>query len=501
MWRQGHWSQARGSVQTMMCENLLSNSIPDGATCYFCLDDGPDDAGQPLVRDCSCRGDSAGFAHLPCIIQYAKEKSKQANEMSPVALTAFAVPWKTCPNCKQPYKNKLSLNLTSAFILYAEEAFGGSGNNAAVPHREAAFGDAAFDFDTMKVMTALKSKILSLTQFLTDNMMNSCNEHPHEILEELERHSKTLLTKVSQMKKDMKMDRWVHMPKTSLEYLFYLMLTGLFEAQGHYTLGFKMLHFDESTEDKNTALKHLVKARTLYNLLGMNDDAKSVDVQIDILKGKHIVDPITGETSETLLLAAKDNYENSIKLVNPNSIYATTMESSIQRGLNYALMLRNSKRVIEAERLLNKLAADSRRIHGPEHNCTRQVNERLLHSQLRAVYILPDCNEEQVFQALRYEDEGEICVVKGPLSSPRKEEDEGIFHVESNLISPHSGTPVICHGLVSASHLNGQLGDVRGGRYNNDGMLRLEVHFEKSSLKSALVKPENVRVAFELPSI
>jgi len=35
---------------------------------------------------------------------------------------------------------------------------------------------------------------------------------------------------------------------------------------------------------------------------------------------------------------------------------------------------------------------------------------------------------------------------------------------------------VICHGLVSASHLNGQLGDVRGGRYNDNRMLRLKTY-------------------------
>lgn len=435
--------------------------------------------------------------------------------MSPVALTGFAVPWTTCPNCKQPYKNKLSLNLTSAFILYAEEAFGGSGNNAAVSHREAAFGgfrnnaavpDPEFDFDTLKVMTALKSKILSLVKFLTelsltDNMMSSNTEHRHELVAELERYSKTLLTMAIQMKEDMKMDQWVHMPKSSREYIFYSMLTGDFEARGYYLLGWTMVHFDESTEGDNTALKHLVKARTLYNLLGYNDDSKGVDQLIYLLKGTHIIDPNTGETSESLLLAANDNYENSIKFVNPNSIYTTTMESTILHGLNYASMLRTSKREIEAERLLNKLVADSRRIHGREHICTRLANEWLLRSLTRYVYILPDCNEEQVFQALRYEDEGEIYVVKGPISRPRNDEDEGIFHVESNLISLHSGIPVICHGLVIASHLNGQVGDVRGGRYNNDGMLRLEVHFEKKSLKSAFVKPENVRVAFELPSI
>ena len=120
--------QAR-SLQTMSGENLISNlTLGDGAAvCYICLEEEGADTKveNPLVRDCSCRGDSAGFAHLhlPCIIQYAKEKSKQANGMSPAALTAFTVPWQTCPNCKQPYKNKLSLNLTSAFILFAKEAF------------------------------------------------------------------------------------------------------------------------------------------------------------------------------------------------------------------------------------------------------------------------------------------------------------------------------------------------------------------------------------------
>ena len=34
---------------------------------YFCLEDMPTKRIKPLVRDCSCRGDSAGFAHLPCL--------------------------------------------------------------------------------------------------------------------------------------------------------------------------------------------------------------------------------------------------------------------------------------------------------------------------------------------------------------------------------------------------------------------------------------------------
>jgi hypothetical protein len=66
-------------------------------------------------------------------------------------------------------------------------------------------------------------------------------------------------------------------------------------------------------------------------------------------------------------------------------------------------------------------------------------------------------------------------------------------------VIPNNGCVVICHGLVSASHLNGELGEVREFKLDGAG-IRLAVQFEKKALKSALVKPENLRVAFELPS-
>ena len=44
--------------------------------CWLCLEDGRDESGQPLRRDCSCRGGS-GWAHLPCIVEYAKQKNEQ----------------------------------------------------------------------------------------------------------------------------------------------------------------------------------------------------------------------------------------------------------------------------------------------------------------------------------------------------------------------------------------------------------------------------------------
>ena len=51
-------------------------AVPNGASCYICLDEGPDEGGKSLM----------GFAHLSCIVKYAEQKSEQAADRSPAAL-------------------------------------------------------------------------------------------------------------------------------------------------------------------------------------------------------------------------------------------------------------------------------------------------------------------------------------------------------------------------------------------------------------------------------
>ena len=73
------------------------------------------------------------------------------------------------------------------------------------------------------------------------------------------------------------------------------------------------------------------------------------------------------------------------------------------------------------------------------------------------------------------------------------------YIVKSHLVYPKVISTVVCHGLVSASHLNGELGEVR--EMKRDGTdTRRAVYFEKKGAKSALVKAENLRIAFELPN-
>jgi hypothetical protein len=120
-------------------------AIPIGAACYFCLGEEVDEKGKPPLRDCSCRGDSAGFAHLSCLTKYAKQKCKQAGDRQ---IADFYIPWEICSNCKQPFQGQLAIDLASAFVEFAEATYGhGEGNSK---------------WDKLKVMTAFKSNIISL---------------------------------------------------------------------------------------------------------------------------------------------------------------------------------------------------------------------------------------------------------------------------------------------------------------------------------------------------
>ena len=91
--------------------DTVEKALADGAACYFCLDEGPDETGKPVVRACSCRGNDAGFAHLSCMIKYAEQKST-----SLVGKSDFVLPWYECLSCKQPFKGKLALAMTSACL-------------------------------------------------------------------------------------------------------------------------------------------------------------------------------------------------------------------------------------------------------------------------------------------------------------------------------------------------------------------------------------------------
>ena len=234
-------------------------AVPDGASCYICLDECPDEEGRPLVRDCSCRGDGAGFAHLSCIVKYAEQKSKQtANTGGNVSISSFSKPWVECPNCKQPYRNQLSLDLSSAFVSFAEATYGYPGNNAN---------------DKIKVMTALRSRLHTYCDIIREREAGQTTQGGQNKVDSNRKSTQTteckmlfkkLLSMVAQIKNDLKMDGWVHMLRTSDKCQLKKMLRKEYEARGYNYIGI-ITSFDFTVESTKNCIKCYEKAWIIYN--------------------------------------------------------------------------------------------------------------------------------------------------------------------------------------------------------------------------------------------
>ena len=89
---------------------------PDKPSCWICLEEDPDESGAPIRRECSCRGDSAGFIHVKCITKYAEQK--RFDVVDPNSLKNFFEAWKVCPNCKQNYQGDLCIDIASECIKF-----------------------------------------------------------------------------------------------------------------------------------------------------------------------------------------------------------------------------------------------------------------------------------------------------------------------------------------------------------------------------------------------
>ena len=342
-------------------------TIPDGASCYICLDDGPDEEGKPLVRDCSCRGDDAGFAHLSCIVKYAEQRSQQGTDKYDALdiMFDFVDPWHKCNNCKQPFKNRLSRDLSSACVSFAEAAHGHPDNSVE---------------DKCKVMMSHKLNICTFLSGMREVFEIGVDKIKlrGECIMLIER----FMEMVGQMKKDMKMDsRWVHMPKTSNEYGMYYIVCGDFEAAGYDYWGY--LHNWDGTQAKGTeaieasykkAIAYHTRARIIYNLLGNDVGSNEMEEKIIMIREKmaQFDKGDTNDYSAALFEKAKDIYERDIESC------GLSAPKTITSGLKYANMLYQVQRNIEAEQLITQLAAICRRVHGPNHNCTIFADKALM---------------------------------------------------------------------------------------------------------------------------
>jgi len=152
----------------------------------------------------------------------------------------------------------------------------------------------------------------------------------------------------------------------------------------------------------------------------MKDEAQKMDAMIAAFTSKKPAEALSKQTANdaSSLEVSRDAYERWLSLKGMNS------GETIVAGLKYATGLLIAHHCIEAERLVTKLATASRQTHGPEHKITIEAVGLLEKCKERyVIFCMPDST---TFQALRYENGGEVCVVTGPMTTPRQQRrDDG----------------------------------------------------------------------------
>ena len=417
-------------------------------TCYICLDDGLDELGEEVMRNCSCRG-SAGYVHLSCAVKYAEQKCKSDAKRE-------EDPWETCPNCHQDYRGDMAIGMANNHLTFVENNY---------PHSHTLI---------------LKAQVGRLESLTSRNPGRSYTQ-----TKEAEQVANTILHKVRQMKA-----RGIPLTKAHRAY----------EAYAYEILGC-MIHEEGVKRKLPEALRYLEKSLEVST-------ANKFDYGITRAKGliSMIKDKLADKGNEGAAESLKSHrmmYEQQINTFGKSSC------DPINSGMQYARALKYHHHGVKAERLLMELYKISLQNHGADHEITQRVssmksrymsrivsvasNEAGRFQSFRALSVKDYVSDSDcvVFYQLKHCDGGirERCIVEGPLICSNTTSNKEISLFTDDVIYA-LGTPIIClYSEIAA--IDQQIGDVRA--WNNETKC-YTVHWEDESIKPCEVHQSNVRV-------
>jgi hypothetical protein len=138
-----------------------------------------------------------------------------------------------------------------------------------------------------------------------------------------------------------------------------------FEADAYNTHGWIAL-YDGTEENARRAVVHFEKDLKVCEAIGDADNIAVARSNIALAKSKY-----EGGSNEEVLKASQELYEVRIAEYGDEHYY------TIDAGKIYALRLQKANRGVEARELLTKLLVTSKRVLGPHHNITKEIESEL----------------------------------------------------------------------------------------------------------------------------
>jgi hypothetical protein len=286
---------------------MATSSTP---VCYLCL--AGDESGQPLRRDCACRGSDAGFVHLSCLDGYAAAKSMQTDRMN-----EFRKPWRDCPGCHQQYQNELAIDIASKFVLFVRRQY---------------------PSDTQMQVESLNLKLRALIDML--DRLQLVQKREAEVT------ANVLISLIDRMKGEVS-----PLPMRYIQ----------FEAFAHVVHG--QIALDEGTEESARRAEAYFK-KSIKVCEAISEDQGIVVAKTNIADAKSKYE---SGNNEELTKAYQELYELFV------AEHGDEHYDTIDMGKTYAVQLQKANRGGEARELLMKLLATSKQVFGSDHNITKSV--------------------------------------------------------------------------------------------------------------------------------
>ena len=343
----------------------------DAPVCYICLDNGPDESGQPIRRDCSCRGADCGFAHLSCLAKFAQQKTEEWDGYS---VGDLSEPWVMCPCCLQPHQNELAVDLANVFVSYVVK----------------------------KHSSDLLLYLFALDHLLCALVARSINGI------KMKTESIRIANKMLFVIRKLKMDR-----RYRYDQCIAIIESSVYNRLGQITLV-------EDFDGYKKAIKYFEKCRDLAKAVHYSEGVAIADNNII---GTKKVYGKGGISSDEYLKQAQAFYKLQFDVSGQGCV------DTLKAGLNVAIALKGTNQRRQAEELLSKLLEISKRCHGPDHNITKLIESERVQKVAIGVG-----KEWKLFKFVKFKEDGNNCIVKGPILETRCIQDEKMFTVASDIV-------------------------------------------------------------------